>query len=83
MTFRRHAVADSERQARHWIEKWWDRDQAVILAGLAKLESERRAIARAKVIENRDPSTLWRSPETVRVATRGKRAPPPGGGHRG
>lgn len=75
-TFHRHEIADSERQARHWIRRWWERDQAEILAGLAALESERRAIARARAIENRDPGTLWRSPETGAVKRSARRRPP-------
>lgn len=70
LCFRRHAVADSERQARHWIRTWWARDRTEILAGFAKLEQERKALR----IENQDPGNLWRSPGTLVVAPRGKRS---------
>jgi hypothetical protein len=70
LCFKRHAVADSERQARHWIRTWWARDQAEILAGFSKLERERKA----QLIENQDPSTLWRAPEMAAASARPKRS---------
>ena len=42
--FRRSQVADSDAQAQHWIRRWWLRDEAIIRAGFAKREAERRAL---------------------------------------
>jgi hypothetical protein len=49
--FRRSQVAGSEAQAQSWILRWWLRDEAIIRAGFAKREAERRAIQELKSIK--------------------------------
>jgi hypothetical protein len=68
--FRRSQVAGSEAQAQHWIRQWWLRDEAIIRAGFAKREAERRALQELERTQE-DPVATRSAP-----ARRPRRRPP-------